>query len=373
VSTPAVTPLPLARADDVRRFLRAIYGDGHYGAEARYFEWLYLNSPCRWFAAERAAGWLPVNAILDADGGLAAIHAFVPFDAHTPWGGEVGIWDLEWINGSGIKGGGRALASHLLAAVDVYAGFGCNDLSTEAFSRLGMAVRPEIHRMAAVTDPDAFRALLKTAGCLDQTGVLPAKVPPLSARFARLDSAAAIPQRALDAYGARTPFGVSRSKEWLAWRYDRHPFINYSSISAAGGGAVLRFETVVGTTDRVARLLEFFPLPGGAAELLAAALIETRENGAPLLDVFATSRSEAALLGLAARSLGVDMHVNPRLPYKFQPLEFDCANAPNMVFAVGGRAGTNRADPCDFQAGKGDSNQDVLRNIASAPRLARRD
>ncbi|CAA7621682.1 hypothetical protein [Magnetospirillum sp. UT-4] len=372
-----MTDIPIAalaadRAADVRRFLQGTYGDGHYGAEARYFDWLYLRSPCRWYEGERRAGRMPVNAILDQAGDLAAIHAYLPFDARTPWGGGTGVWDVEWINGSGVRGGGRALATHLLAAVDVYGGFGCNDLSAAAFERLGMTVRPEIHRLVALTDADAFRALLDREGKLGEAGPLPAGVPPLAVRPAVLDGARAIPGAALEAYGERTPFGVGRDRDWLEWRYDRHPFIPYLAIGAAGGGAVLRLEAVVGTAARVARLLEFFPLPGGEAELLAAALAAARDAGAPLLDVFTTGRAEAALLADSARALDVDLPANPRLPYMFQPLEFARANAPNMVFAIGGRAGENRADPADFRAGKGDSNQDVLRDPASAPRLTRR-
>ncbi|MBF0094806.1 MAG: hypothetical protein HQL34_09710 [Alphaproteobacteria bacterium] len=373
MTTPAVVPLSVDRAEHVRRFLRAIYGEGHYGAETRYFDWLYQESPCRWFAEDRRRRRLPVNAILDGEGGLAAVHAYLPFDARTPWGGEVGVWDVEWINGSGVRGGGRALAAHLLGAVDVYGGFGCNDLSIDAFARLGMAVVPEVRRLVALIDADAFRRLLAEAGRLDEAGPLPRAASVGTARGRILDAPSLVPRAALDDVREQAPFAAERTAEWLEWRYDRHPFIPYLGVEAAGGAAVLRLETVVGTGARVCRMLDFFPRSGGEAELLAAALSVAGDNRALLFDYICASGVQAERVGAAARSLEVDMPANPRLPYMFQPLEFARANAPNMVLAIGGRAGAVEADLGEFQAGKGDSNQDVLRDPATAPRMARKN
>jgi hypothetical protein len=358
---PHVVHLGIERAEDVRGFLRTQYGEDHYGAELRYFDWLYAQSPCRWFGGERAAGRLPVNAVLNTDGALAAIHAFVPFDLWSPWGGGIGIWDVEWINGSGIRGAGRALAAHLLDAVDVYAGYGCNELSVTAFQRMRLTIVPEIHRRVVVLDASRFRELLAEAGLAEQAEPCTLETPVLAARWRRLDAAALIPGEALEAYRARTKFGASRSAEWLAWRYDRHPLIAYATIAAAGGAAVLRVESVVGSDALVCRLLEFFPLRGAEAPLLNAVIAFAREAGAIGLDYFATSVRHADLISAAAHESGVTAIANPRLPYMFQPMEFGHANAPNMVLGIGGRAHHARADLSTFQAGKGDSNQDVLR------------
>ena len=155
-----IVQLSHEKASSVRAFLRRFYGESFYGADERYFEWMYERYPSRWFAPSAAEGKLPINAVLTKNGELGAIHAFLPFDARTPWGGEVGIWDIEWINGSGIPGAGRALAKHLLDQVDIYAGFGCNELSEEAFGKMGLAFVPEIPRLVAVLYPDILKQAL---------------------------------------------------------------------------------------------------------------------------------------------------------------------------------------------------------------------
>lgn len=91
---------------------------------------------------------------------VLAIHASIPFDASTPWGGTREIWGIEWINGTGPRGSGCRLAAALLAEVDIYVGFGCNKLSEAAFASMGVKVILEIHRSVVVTNGFGLRMAL---------------------------------------------------------------------------------------------------------------------------------------------------------------------------------------------------------------------
>lgn len=359
-------PLGIADTERVRAFLQAQYGERYYGADARYFDWLYRQSPCEWFAPERARGRLPANAVLNDDGTLGAVHTFVPFDAWTPWRGSAGIWDIEWITRMTRRGVGRALAAHLLSRVDVYAAYGCNELSVAAFQRLGMRIIPEVHRRVIVFELGRLDVALHQAGIVNASGS--SGSPDVrDVHFDVLPEAKHVSPTALADYAARTPFGASRTPEWLAWRYDRHPFVAYSTVSAEGGAAILRIEFATGSDVRVCRMLEFFPVDGGEAPLLAASIAFARANDALLLDHFATSRSHADLFSRAGIQLGARVMDNPSLPYLFQPLAQTSASAMNMVIAAEGRT-VGGVDLTTFQAGKGDANQDILRDPTTAPR-----
>jgi hypothetical protein len=350
-----------ADAHAAKAFLRANYGAGFYGAEDRYFDWIYRDSPCGWFVSERAEGRLPINVVRGDDGTIAAIHAFLPFDARTPWGGQVGIWDLEWINASAPPGTGRMLARHLLDGVDIYAGYGCNDLSARAFARMGMKLVHEIPRRVAVLDTASLARALKEAG-------LHGTVPPSVAaggEWSELGSTEALPEACLEAYRAATPFGAERERPWLAWRYDRHPFIDYRIVAAGEDAAILRIERT--GTLAVCRICDFFPA-GTAGKLLAAVLCFARDQGCALADYFSIDVAHAARLDAAADEISIALLDTPRLPFMFQPLAVGDRYSINLVIQAGGRAPAG-VDPLAFHATKADANQDVMRSPYTAAQL----
>lgn len=371
-SAPAttVTRLDRSRVPAVRTFLRRHYGERFYGAEERYFNWQYLKVPCDWFAPEVAAGTIPVNAVLDREDEIIAVHAFIPFDARTPWGGTRGVWDSEWINGSGIPGLGRTLARHLLAGADVYGGFAMNDMADHAFRKLGMTIFPEISRRVAVLDRDALAALTERAGFAKEARGLPAACTLPGRRWYRLAGTAAVPTRVLDFQAQSIPFAAGRSRPWLAWRYDRHPFISYAVIAAEPGGAsgvaVARLEAIVGTDGVTCRVTEFMDMPGGGRALLEAVVGFARDSGALIADYFTTSATRAQAFDAATGAAAEGVHKNPRVPYMYQPLAFNRRNAMNMVISTGGRAPRD-IDLSGFHATKGDSDQDILRTPETAP------
>ena len=352
-----------AEFDKVSAFIKDQYGAAHYGADHAYMSWLYLDSPCRWFADRRRAGQAPVNAFVDQTGTLVAIHAYVPFDANTPWGGPRGVWDLEWINRSGVRGTGRELAKRLLAESDVYAGFGCNDLSANSFAKMGMTLVPEIGRALVVLQPDRLRAALAALGeCPD----LPATGRG-GGGHVLLDDTAAIDGALLDAYAEATPFGVARDPAWLAWRYDRHPYLRYAVVAVAGdpakGVAILRLETVIPDGFVIARMLEFFPRDPICPALAACVVDWAVAQGAVFLDYFTSSADHARRFQTSLDAAGVSHARNPRVPFMTQPLAYGTTNSINMVIGAGGLCPLAPADVDfgNFHAGKGDANQDVVR------------
>ncbi|MEW5984354.1 MAG: hypothetical protein AB1806_18530 [Acidobacteriota bacterium] len=369
----ARTAQRLTHADlgDIIRFLRAHYGDRYYGAEERYVRWLYLDTPCEWYRPRAEDGWFPANGVKDTAGTLRALHAFVPFDARTPWGGTVGVWDIEWINALGMPGVGRRLARHLLADVDLYVGYGCNALAEAAFRRLGLTVVPEIPRRVAVLDRDVLETVLGRIPDAPESMSIPApsRVPDVS--WCVLDSVDDIPDVALEARDSATPLGTSRSRAWLRWRYDRHPAIQYRLIAAdphaSSGVAIVRLERVTNMTATACRMVDFITPPGRESSLFGAALAYARDRQCFLLDYFSTDEAAAARLDIAAAELNAGILATPDLPYMFQPPAIGEGRSINLVIAEGGRA----PGGCDlrmFHATKADANQDILREEATGPR-----
>ena len=93
-----ISPLDENRADDVMSYLRLQYGEDTYCADPVYFRWLHIDSPCDWYRGYREKGCMPVNALLNGEGGIVGVHTYVPFDAKTPWRGVRGAWDIDWVH-----------------------------------------------------------------------------------------------------------------------------------------------------------------------------------------------------------------------------------------------------------------------------------
>lgn len=349
--------------DKVSQFIKDQYGPAHYGADAQYMAWLYLDSPCRWFDERRRSGQAPVNAFVDDDGNLSAIHAYVPFDANTPWGGSHGIWDLEWINRSGVRGTGRRLAQHLLAETDIYVGFGCNDLSAKSFASMGMTLVPAIGRALVNLQPDILADALAGLG---ETPTLPPAGRAVGSHIV-LDDTAAIRPEFLEAYAQATPFGVDRDPAWLAWRYDRHPYLHYVVISPSGapdkGAAIVRLEKVIPNGFPIARMLEFFPRDPICPELADCVIAWAAEQGAVFLDYFTSSEDHVRRFETSLAAAGIGYGRNPRVPFMTQPLTYGETDSINMVIGTGGRCPSTVQDVDfrNFHSGKGDANQDVVR------------
>lgn len=367
-----IVPLSTRDVPEVKAFLRATYGPSFYGADDVYFDWFYLRNPCSWFAPRLAKGSIPVNAIRSADGQIGAVHAYLPFDAATPWGGNAGVWDIEWINGSGISGAGRALVHHLLRDVDVYGGFGCNELSEKAFRKIGLEVRPEIPRCVWLLDAKGLdRAAAESGVSLAMREYAQQECRAGGATFHPI-ALESVPEAVFRPTLRTIRWGAGRCRAWFDWRYSNHPFIRYDAIGADPAGldgiAVVRLESVAGTELKVCRIVDFFVQADRLPGLLAAVIGFAKREGCLLADYFNTSNDVAARVRGGSVGAGLDVLANPRLPFMFQPLAMASRNSINFVSSSGEKA-AQPIDFGDFYATKADANQDILRTLSSAPVL----
>lgn len=362
----------LADSGKVLRFIRDQYGDQYFGANETFFKWLYIDVPCDWFLRKSSEGILPANAVCNDSGEILAVHIFVPFDAVTHWGGGAGVFDEEWINGSNIRGLGRKLASHLASEVDIYCGYGCNDLSENAFRQMGFSFYDELPRLVTVFHPGKLSEMVSVAGYLDEAnGILNGGGHGSGARYYKLPCAAQMAKATVDNYNASLAYGVRRSIDWLDWRYDKHPHFHYDVIAATADGedgiAIVRIETIANSVERVARIVDLLALPGHEVEIFAAALSFAHEQGCLLADMMTTDWRLAEVVEQGLRRRDCAVQRNPRVPYMFQPLAFGESNNVNM--AIRSRI---PFDLRTFRAFKGDGTQDILRTAASAAVLNRK-
>lgn len=362
----------LVDSENVLHFIRGQYGCKYYGADDVYFKWLYIDPPCDWFHRQSSEGDLPANAAINDSGEIIALHMFIPFDAITPWGGSTGVFDEEWINGSNIRGLGRRLASHLASDVDVYCGYGCNDLSERAFRQMGFSFHEELPRLVAIFRSDKLLQMVARAGHINEAvGVdwVDSDIP--STQYFRLNSASEICKPMVARYNATLTYGVRRSIDWLIWRYDKHPHFQYHVISATADGesgvAIVRIETVADSDECIARIVDLIALPGHESETIAAALAFSSEQGCVIADLMTTDWSLADYLERRFTQLGCHLHRNTRVPYMFQPLNYGTRNNVNM--AIQSRL---PSDLRTFRAFKADGTQDILRTTESAAILAKR-
>lgn len=367
-----VTPLKMDDVPKVLAFIREQYGEHYFGAKERFFYWLFVEVPCQWFSTRASEGFIPANGIFGKSGEILALHVFIPFDAQTPWGGTKGIFDEEWINGSEIRGLGRALVRHLLSSVDVYCGYGCNDLSEKAFLKMGFTFHQELPRLVAILDKKLLSGLVEESGYVKEAAQLPESVSAiLKTRWHALPSASVVPSKTLEDYNTSVPFGVKRSSEWLSWRYDNHPFLAYHAISDSNDGssgmAVIRIENVAKSQTCVARIVDLIARPENEAGILCAALAFASDNNCILIDLMTSSWQLSGRLQASMSASGVHLLTNPRVPYMFQPCAF--GKHDNVNFAIHSHI---PADMFAFRAFKADGTQDILRSADSAAILKRK-
>jgi|GEM_PF-3521321 hypothetical protein len=366
-----VTCLDQTATTEVQAFLRHHYGEGFYGANEAYFDWQYIKNPCKWFAPELADGKMSINGVYDdKTNEIVAVHAYVPFDAHLGPRLGRGVWDTEWINGSGVKGLGRELATYLLSQSDVYAGFGMNDMANQSFEALGLKIFPEISRHVAVLDHTNLTTHMAASDYVNEANNVPASASFDARLFHVLESAAAIPDSVIAQERKNTAFGVARDSAWMIWRFEQHPFISYTIVAAdpdgANGVAVVRTESVVDTDHHVCRIIEFYAMPGQERTLLEATLSYAADKDALIVDYFTASSSRAELFQQTTSCQSLGMNVNPTVPFMFQPLYINERNSLNMAI----KTSVDLADAFElgtFHATKGDSDQDILRSEENAP------
>ena len=358
-------------------FLKNNYGINYYGADQKYFDWFYTGCHCEWFERSRTKNEIPINAICDLNNEIIAIHAFIPFDVNTPDGTMRGAWDEEWINGSGIPGLGRLLPPNLIKEVDVYVGVGCNELSKKAFRKLGLRIFKDVPRLVGVINK---RKLSEILGQFKQSnGVrIPddLNIKAQSCHWELLPNTSYIPAVLFDYHKKIFPFSAKRSPQWVSWRYDNHPYIEYFILANEDkkkpGVAIIRLELIDGFESHpIARIVDLFPVPGFESTLLETCLSFAKSKDCLLIDLHTTSKIAGEQITEWAHNSGYCLADRPATPYMYQPPIHSFERSYNFVIASQDKYKENNLLE-NFHSTKADSVQDILRRPASGAVLKRR-
>ena len=157
-----------------------------------------------------------------------------------------------------------------------------------------------------------------------------------------------------------------RTNEYLAWRYENHPYFRYEFLfvgtsSRPEGIAVLRAEDVSGRAGRVLRVVEFIAAPDHGHQLATAVFAYGREKGCAYADVF--GMSEYFLAGFVAAG-GFSTLEEPELnlPHLLQPWDAN-TDPPGLLFFgrrdVSPHSALGPADDISrIHVSKGDGNMD---------------
>ena len=256
------------------------------------------------------------------------------------------------------------MADSLRENVDLYIGFGCNELSESAFKKIGLAFTPEVTRLVMLLDPGALEQRISEAG-LEPVSIPHHTTAPMKGAHRILMKAADIPQSLLDLRTSTMGCGPMRSSDWVSWRYDLHPFIDYWTVISDhgpdGGAAILRIEPIREQQGNVCRVLDLYFGNSRDDRLLGAVLSFARERDCLLVDYFSTSAVSVKRLAEAADRLSQPALKNPHIPYMFQPLAMGPRNSFNAVFAASTNA-PHGFGLSDVLATKADSTQDIERH-----------
>ena len=141
----------------IRIWFRVLWG------RPQVFDWYYIRNPCRWYQNFYEQNLLPIHAFVDSDNRIVALHCYSPFDIYSSEKHFRGCFDEEWISISETRGLGRLLAKKLLNKVDVYCGYGCNELSKAAFKKLGVTFVATTPRVVSILDRRAIIKMISEA------------------------------------------------------------------------------------------------------------------------------------------------------------------------------------------------------------------
>ena len=164
--------------------------------------------------------------------------------------------------------------------------------------------------------------------------------------------------------------GAARDRDYLEWRYLRHPRFEYRIITvpegARAGLAVWRLETIRRQTpegrrdvDSIGRLVEFIPTSRGNARVLGAAFLhQLQAAGAFAADFYCyhgPTRELIAELGFRHTAAHPD---GGHVPTRFQPLDGRGGGIMSALFLAGGPSSCSGGAASAWYWTKSDSDQD---------------
>lgn len=169
---------------------------------------------------------------------------------------------------------------------------------------------------------------------------------------------------------AASTIGAARDRDYLDWRYARHPVFNYRVIAVPEGDrtglAVWRLETIRRQTpegrvdiDKFGRLIEFLPASRANARKLGAAFLEhlcgAGAFGADFYGYHGETRTWLEEVGFRPTA---DHPDGDAIPSRFQPLDGKGGGILSAMFLAEPLPGCNDAIDCPWYWTKSDSDQD---------------
>lgn len=349
--------------DQALTLLRDFSGNKvYYGADEKYARWQYFDSPFKTTITGKDD--YSILTFVDDKKNILALEAFLPWKTLVN-GKEIdSLWEMEWINFSKIRGLGRELTKILRKKTRIFCVYGLNNLSLNAYGKLGYSIRNEIERRIAVLDSKKCIELLvdnKVNGQKEFFMQKEVNCLPGSIKYFYIKDAEGLSERYWLDHVERFPVTSIKDARVLKWRYFEHPHIDYKVISldreAKTGLAVLRMEGIRGSRGKVLRILELFPARGYERELVKAVLKFGFDQKAILADFFCVSERYCDEI-CGSPFVPLSEHMPYRVPMLFHPVEVREETSINMV--MDHDKGIDVLSFDDFYATKGDSDRDVF-------------
>jgi hypothetical protein len=283
-----------------------------------FFRWQFFDNPAN------TTGDYTFWIVLHQDSVIAQL-GHVPFVGITPDGKRfTGSHPINLIVHPDYRefGLGAVLLSRLLKQNSCVLNPGCNEAGAALGSGLGMRDLGCLRRYILVINASAAQAL-----ALD--GILPAIARKLPDRREHTETRDLIATTHLpDAIPATFPFplaayGVERNREFLQWRYEKHPAFNYEFLLTRDLQSILVFheEHENATGALVFRIVDFIAHGAAQSSLLTAVVRLARERNAALMDFFCSSNCyHGALTGVGF--FDEAENDDGRIAALFQPLDF---------------------------------------------------
>lgn len=348
----------LAEQKDIPKILselKRFFGKNYYGANKRFFNWLYKKNPYLKIWNKNAT--FSVALLKSSKGKILCISCFLPWEVMCKGKKYSAMWDIEWLNVSKTKGLGRKIIKSLEKYFDLYLGFGYNSLAARGYKKLKYSLFGEIDRKIYIISKLRLNKLLEPLNG-NKKIIFPNQIKVPFRKYKFVKSLKQISNQPFSEYSKKN-YISAKSKELLEWRYLRHPFIKYKFLTSNYNDlAVLRDEVVRGTRQKVLRILEIFPTAKSRNQIVNAVLSYAKKSNFILVDFFCVSRFQSDKV-LGKKFMSFERHRKFDIPYLFNPVERRTRKSINFVYK---KIKNMPFKPSEFYATKGDGDQDVLLN-----------
>ena len=359
-----VTVEVLRQADypQIKAFLEEAEHPGYIHVTPVFFDWFYNKNPMRKLDSDE----IPMLG-LRSQGSIVGMLTYHPVVFRLDEAHHEGCWMVDWFVEEQYRGMGVALLLWLKRRYQVIAAMGFNTEVAPLYRQAGFQIRDEMHRPVIFVDAEACFELagqrtedskrllrsLKVDGPANLDGV---QARPVEHYYSAHE---ALWEEARPFY----PIGTHRSVEYLRWRYEENPFIDYKGVELWTGGTlrgllVARIEQVRDRQEKVGRIVEWICPPQWDRAMADVLLGTLMHEGCAFADFFTPSK------GFEERLLEAGFHTEQEynslgLPRLFQPLEHRGRQGINCALWIDAKSDLTAYGDLDrWYITKSDINQD---------------